>query len=105
MALRPSHRGTQHSRLPAVTGRHRDSVATGCAMVAAAVLAVAIYLGSRGLLGFDAALVDAAFMLMCHQVVGLLATGEPPRPLGSGTPSAAPYEAFAAPDPQADRGS
>jgi hypothetical protein len=60
MALRPSHRGTQHSRLPAVTGRHPDSVATGFAMVAAAVLAVAIYVGSRGLQGFDAGLVGYA---------------------------------------------
>jgi crotonobetainyl-CoA:carnitine CoA-transferase CaiB-like acyl-CoA transferase len=46
----------------------------------------------------DAALVDSAFMLMCHQVVGLVATDEVPQRLGSATPSAAPYEAFAAQD-------
>jgi crotonobetainyl-CoA:carnitine CoA-transferase CaiB-like acyl-CoA transferase len=46
----------------------------------------------------DAALVDSAFMLMCHQVLGYLATGEVPERLGSGTPAAVPYEAFAAAD-------
>jgi crotonobetainyl-CoA:carnitine CoA-transferase CaiB-like acyl-CoA transferase len=46
----------------------------------------------------DAALVDSAFMLMCHQVLGFLATHEVPPRLGSGTPSAVPYEAFAAAD-------
>jgi crotonobetainyl-CoA:carnitine CoA-transferase CaiB-like acyl-CoA transferase len=46
----------------------------------------------------DAALVDSAFMLMCHQLLGYLATGEVPQRLGSATPSAAPYEAFAATD-------
>jgi crotonobetainyl-CoA:carnitine CoA-transferase CaiB-like acyl-CoA transferase len=46
----------------------------------------------------EAALVDSAFALMGHQILGYLATGEPPERLGSGTPSAVPYEAFAARD-------
>jgi crotonobetainyl-CoA:carnitine CoA-transferase CaiB-like acyl-CoA transferase len=46
----------------------------------------------------DVALVDSAFMLMCHQVLGVLATGDSPKRLGSATPSAAPYEAFMASD-------
>jgi crotonobetainyl-CoA:carnitine CoA-transferase CaiB-like acyl-CoA transferase len=46
----------------------------------------------------NAALVDSAFMLQCHQLIGYLATGEPPQRLGSGGPSTAPYEAFQAAD-------
>lgn len=44
------------------------------------------------------ALVDSAFALMCHQVLGFKATGELPAKLGSGAPSAAPYRVFAASD-------
>ena len=41
-----------------------------------------------------AALLDSAFMLMCHQLLCFLATGEPPLKLGSSTPSAAPYRVY-----------
>jgi len=44
------------------------------------------------------ALIDSAFMLMCHQVVGFFATGEAPEKLGSGAPSAVPYRVYAATD-------
>ena len=44
------------------------------------------------------ALMDSAFMLMCHQVLGFQATGDLPQRLGSGAPSAAPYRVFAAAD-------
>ncbi len=44
------------------------------------------------------ALLDSAFMLMCHQVLGFQATGDLPERLGSGAPSAAPYRVFAAAD-------
>jgi crotonobetainyl-CoA:carnitine CoA-transferase CaiB-like acyl-CoA transferase len=44
------------------------------------------------------ALIDSAFTLMCHQVLGFLATGEQPAKLGSGAPSAAPYRVFRAVD-------
>jgi crotonobetainyl-CoA:carnitine CoA-transferase CaiB-like acyl-CoA transferase len=44
------------------------------------------------------ALLDSAFTLMCHQVLGFQATGHLPERLGSGAPSAAPYRVFAAAD-------
>lgn len=44
------------------------------------------------------ALLDSAFMLMCHQVLGFKATGELPKRLGSGAPSATPYRVFTAAD-------
>ena len=44
------------------------------------------------------ALLDSAFTLMCHQVLGFQATGDLPKRLGSGAPSAAPYRVFAAAD-------
>jgi crotonobetainyl-CoA:carnitine CoA-transferase CaiB-like acyl-CoA transferase len=42
----------------------------------------------------EATLVDSGYMLLCHQIVSLLATGEVPGPLGSASPITAPYEAF-----------
>jgi len=42
----------------------------------------------------EATLVDSAFFLMCHQVIGFLGTGEFPGRLGSAAPSTAPYAAF-----------
>jgi crotonobetainyl-CoA:carnitine CoA-transferase CaiB-like acyl-CoA transferase len=44
------------------------------------------------------ALLDSAFALMCHQVLGFLSTGAVPVKLGSGAPSAAPYRVFKASD-------
>jgi crotonobetainyl-CoA:carnitine CoA-transferase CaiB-like acyl-CoA transferase len=43
-------------------------------------------------------LIDSAFTLMNHQLLGMLATGQPPEKLGSGAPSAAPYGVFQATD-------
>jgi crotonobetainyl-CoA:carnitine CoA-transferase CaiB-like acyl-CoA transferase len=43
-------------------------------------------------------LIDSAFTLMNHQLLGMLATGQPPAKLGSGAPSAAPYGVFRAAD-------
>jgi crotonobetainyl-CoA:carnitine CoA-transferase CaiB-like acyl-CoA transferase len=43
-------------------------------------------------------LIDSAFTLMNHQILGMLATGQPPEKLGSGAPSAAPYGVYAASD-------
>jgi crotonobetainyl-CoA:carnitine CoA-transferase CaiB-like acyl-CoA transferase len=43
-------------------------------------------------------LLDSAFALMCHQVLGFLATGELPKKLGSGAPSAMPYRVYQASD-------
>ncbi len=44
------------------------------------------------------ALIDSAFNLMGHQILGTLATGEPTRPLGTGSPSTMPNGAFRAAD-------
>lgn len=46
----------------------------------------------------QAALIDSAFQLMCHQVAGYFATGEVPEKLGSGAPSAVPYRVYPAAD-------
>ncbi len=43
-------------------------------------------------------LIDSAFTMMNHQLLGMLATGLPPEKLGSGAPSAAPYGVFATSD-------
>jgi crotonobetainyl-CoA:carnitine CoA-transferase CaiB-like acyl-CoA transferase len=43
-------------------------------------------------------LIDSAFTLMNHQLLGMLATGQVPEKLGSGAPSAAPYGVFKAAD-------
>jgi len=44
------------------------------------------------------ALIDSAFLLMCHQVAGFKATGIDPEKLGSGAPSAVPYRVYSASD-------
>jgi len=44
------------------------------------------------------ALIDTAFNLMNHQLLGLLATGIEPPKLGAGAPSAAPYGVYRASD-------
>jgi len=46
----------------------------------------------------ETALIDTAFNLMGHQVLGMLATGVVPGPLGSGSPSSMPNGAFRAAD-------
>jgi crotonobetainyl-CoA:carnitine CoA-transferase CaiB-like acyl-CoA transferase len=43
-------------------------------------------------------LLDSAFTLMSHQVLGFLASGELPRKLGTGAPSAMPYRVYEASD-------
>ena len=43
-------------------------------------------------------LIDSAFTMMNHQLLSMLATGQPPEKLGSGAPSAAPYGVFKASD-------
>ncbi len=44
------------------------------------------------------ALIDTAFNLMNHQLMSLFVTGEEPRKLGSGAPSATPYGVYQAAD-------
>lgn len=45
-----------------------------------------------------ATLVDSGYALLCHQIVGMYATGVVPGPLGSASPITAPYENFATTD-------
>jgi crotonobetainyl-CoA:carnitine CoA-transferase CaiB-like acyl-CoA transferase len=54
--------------------------------------------GSGGAEHIRPSLIDSAFTLMNHQLLGMLATGQPPEKLGSGAPSAAPYGVFVASD-------
>jgi crotonobetainyl-CoA:carnitine CoA-transferase CaiB-like acyl-CoA transferase len=42
----------------------------------------------------ESTLVDSGYMLLCHQIASMLATGEVPGPIGSASPITAPYEAF-----------
>ncbi len=42
----------------------------------------------------ESTLVDAGFFLLCHQIMGYLASGTFPPRLGSAAPSTAPYQAF-----------
>lgn len=46
----------------------------------------------------EATLVDSGYALLCHQIVGMYATGVVPGPLGSASPITAPYENFATTD-------
>ena len=46
----------------------------------------------------EAALVDSGYMLLCHQIAAMLATGVVPTPEGSASPITAPYEAFQSAD-------
>lgn len=46
----------------------------------------------------EATLVDSGYALLCHQIVGMYATGLVPGPLGSASPITAPYENFATTD-------
>jgi len=48
----------------------------------------------------EATLVDSGFALLCHQIVGMSATGVTPGPLGSASPITAPYECFETSDGQ-----
>ena len=42
----------------------------------------------------ESTLVDSGYMLLCHQIASMLATGDVPGPIGSASPITAPYEAF-----------
>jgi len=46
----------------------------------------------------EATLVDTGYQLLCHQILGMAATGVVPGPLGSASPITAPYEIFRASD-------
>ena len=83
---------------PARVAPSAVDISTGLWAVIGIQAALARRASDGGAQRVDAALVDSAFALLCHQVLGVLATGDVPQRLGSATPSAAPYEAFAAAD-------
>lgn len=63
-----------------------------------AAMAVMAALRRRDLNGVgehvEATLVDSGYALLCHQIIGMHATGVTPGPLGSASPITAPYECF-----------
>jgi crotonobetainyl-CoA:carnitine CoA-transferase CaiB-like acyl-CoA transferase len=69
-----------------------------------AAIAIMAALGRRTSTGVgehvEATLVDSGYALLCHQIVGMYATGEVPGPLGSASPITAPYESFGTADGQ-----
>ncbi|HKS99355.1 MAG TPA: CoA transferase [Rugosimonospora sp.] len=69
-------------------------ISTGLWAVTAIQAALARRLESPTAQHLEATLVDSAFFLMCHQVIGYLATGTFPGRLGSAAPSTAPYQVF-----------
>jgi crotonobetainyl-CoA:carnitine CoA-transferase CaiB-like acyl-CoA transferase len=69
-------------------------VSTGLWATTAIQAALARRSDEPGAQRLEATLVDSAFFLQCHQVMGYLGTGEFPGRLGSAAPSTAPYQAF-----------
>lgn len=69
-------------------------VSTGLWAVTAIQAALARRGATTGPQRLESTLVDSAFFLMCHQVMGFLGTGTFPGRLGSSAPSTAPYQAF-----------
>lgn len=69
-------------------------------MWAAMAVMAALHRRDRTGLGehVEAALVDSGYALLCHQILGMYATGVTPGPLGSASPITAPYECFAVSD-------
>lgn len=63
-----------------------------------AAMAVMAALRRRDVTGIgehvEATLVDSGYALLCHQIIGMYATGVTPGPLGSASPITAPYECF-----------
>lgn len=69
-------------------------VSTGLWAITAIQAALARRSLAPGAQRLESTLVDSAFFLMCHQVIGYLGTGTFPGRLGSSAPSTAPYQAF-----------
>ena len=85
--------GDEHG-LPARAAPSIVDVSTGLWATTSIQAALARRDREPGAQRLEATLVDSAFFLMCHQVVGYLGTGSFPGRLGSAAPSTAPYQAF-----------
>jgi crotonobetainyl-CoA:carnitine CoA-transferase CaiB-like acyl-CoA transferase len=80
--------------LPARAAPSVVDISTGLWATTSIQAALARRPAERGAQRLEATLVDSAFFLLCHQVMGYLGTGEFPGRLGSAAPSTAPYQAF-----------
>ncbi|MFC4944179.1 CaiB/BaiF CoA transferase family protein [Pseudonocardia sp. GCM10023141] len=80
--------------LPARAAPSIVDISTGLWATTSIQAALARRATEQGAQRLEATLVDSAFFLMCHQVMGYLGTGEFPGRLGSAAPSTAPYQAF-----------
>lgn len=80
--------------LPARAAPSIVDISTGLWATTSIQAALARRPTERGAQRLEATLVDSAFFLMCHQVMGYLGTGAFPGRLGSAAPSTAPYQAF-----------
>ncbi|MET8181534.1 CoA transferase [Streptomyces sp. NPDC005336] len=69
-------------------------ISTGMWAAMSIMAALARRSPSQGPQLLEASLVDSGFFLLSHQLMGYLATGEPPGRLGSAAPSASPYQLF-----------
>jgi crotonobetainyl-CoA:carnitine CoA-transferase CaiB-like acyl-CoA transferase len=69
-------------------------ISTGLWATAAVQAALARRTAEPGAQHLEATLVDSAFFLLCHQIMGYVGTGTFPGRLGSAAPSTAPYQAF-----------
>ena len=85
--------GEEHG-LPARAAPSIVDVSTGLWAITSIQAALARRDREQGAQRLEATLVDSAFFLMCHQVIGYLGTGSFPGRLGSAAPSTAPYQAF-----------
>jgi crotonobetainyl-CoA:carnitine CoA-transferase CaiB-like acyl-CoA transferase len=80
--------------LPARAAPSIVDVSTGLWAITAIQAALARRTEAAEAQHVEATLVDSAFFLQCHQVMGYLGTGTFPGRLGSAAPSTAPYQAF-----------
>ena len=83
---------------PARTAPSLVDISTGMWAAMAIMAVMADHPPSSGPVRLDAALIDSALFMMCHQIVGLLGAGYHPQRLGSAAPSVVPYREFATSD-------
>jgi formyl-CoA transferase/CoA:oxalate CoA-transferase len=69
-------------------------ISTGMWAAISIVAALARRTDQAGPQRLSASLIDSGFFLLCHQIMGYLASGLVPPRLGSAAPSTVPYEAF-----------
>lgn len=83
---------------PARTAPSVVDISTGMWAAMAVMAVLADHPPGSGPVRVDAALIDSALFMMCHQIVGLLGADYHPQRLGSAAPSAVPYREFSTSD-------